>query len=259
MAFAFSFLLAFSLGLLIYVFFVQPLWVLPVLEWLTPNVLYRAKTERPVVALSFDDGPHAEFTPQVLEILERFGAKATFFLIGERAERYPELVRRILDEGHEIGNHCWKDGAVLGHLRSEFLEELTATEQTHMALIDWQEDDDARIGDDGKAASSRSIPKFLRAPGGVAWPWQLRLARERGYTYALGCAYPHDPMGPPVGYICWLVKKNLRPGTIVILHDGIRDASNGIKALPEILAEGKQRGLKFVSIGELLAGSKTPL
>ena len=253
MAFAFSFLLAFSLGLLIYVFFVQPLWVLAALEW--PNVLYRAKTEKALVALSFDDGPHAEFTPQLLEILERFGAKATFFLIGERAERHPELVRRILDEGHEIGNHYWKDGSVLGHLSEKFVKRLEATERVIQAAPPDRIEDDSdrrREGYSEKAASSRRTPKFFRAPGGVAWPWQLRLVRERGYTCVLGCAYPHDPMRPPVEYICWLIKKNLRPGTIVILHDGIQDATRGIAVLPEILAEGARRGLKFVSIGELV-------
>ena len=94
--------------------------------------------------------------------------------------------------------------------------------------------------------------RFFRAPGGVAWPWQLRLARERGYTCVLGCAYPHDPMRPPVAYIRWLIEKNLRPGTIVILHDGIRDARRSVAALPQILEEGTRRGLRFVSVGELV-------
>jgi len=119
-----------------------------------------------------------------------------------------------------------------------------------------------------KAASGRCTPRgttqmpapktacssmrFFRPPGGVAWPWQLRLARERGYTCVLGCAYPHDPMRPPVKYIRWLIEKNLVPGTIVILHDGIRDATRSVAALPQILEVVRQRGLRFVSIGELV-------
>lgn len=215
----------------LYMFFVEPLWVLPVLEWITPNILYRVKTEKALVALSFDDGPHPGFTPQVLEILERYRAKATFFLIGERALRHPEFVARIRAEGHEIGNHYFKDGPTLGHSDAMFVEKV---EETERAL-----------------GLSRTL-RFFRPPGGVAWPRQLRLARKRGYTCVLGCAYPHDPMRPPVKYIRWLVKKNLAPGTIVILHDGIRDATRGIEALPDILAEGKRRGLRFVSIGELV-------
>ena len=99
-------------------------------------------------------------------------------------------------------------------------------------------------------------PKLFRAPGGVAWPWQLRLARAQGYTSVLGSAYAHDPMHPPVWYITWLVEKNLRPGTIVILHDGIGDPTRSIQALPQILDAGHRRGLSFVTIGELMTAGR---
>jgi peptidoglycan/xylan/chitin deacetylase (PgdA/CDA1 family) len=111
------------------VFWVEPLGVLGVLERLTPNIVYRVRTELPLVALSFDDGPHPEFTPEVLEILKRHEAKATFFLIGERALRYPEVVARIRTEGHEIGNHYFKNGATVGHSDEEFLGNLERTER----------------------------------------------------------------------------------------------------------------------------------
>jgi peptidoglycan/xylan/chitin deacetylase (PgdA/CDA1 family) len=218
----------------VYLFFAEPLWVLPWLERLTPNIVYRVRTEKPLVGLSFDDGPHPRFTPQVLEILGRYGAKATFFLIGERTLREPALVRRIKAEGHEIGNHYFENGTTLGHTDAKFVEKL---ERTEGAL--------------GAAGTLR----FFRPPGGVAWPRQLRLARERGYTCVLGCAYPHDPMQPPVEYIRWLIEKNLAPGTIVILHDGIRDATRSIEALPCILEGGERRGLRFVSIAELVDAS----
>lgn len=260
-------------AVVLYVFLVEPLWVLPVLEWLTPNIVYRVKTGKALVALSFDDGPHPEFTPQVLEILEVYEVKATFFLIGERAERHPELVRQIREAGHEIGNHYWQNGTTLGHSESTFAENLRRTEWTIRATTD------DTAGDVGRAASSTdSAPttsqeqgpepknnpmtiaerlRFFRPPGGVAWPWQLRLARKRGYTSVLGCAYPHDPMRPPVKYMRWLMEKNLRAGTIVILHDGIRNAGKSIEVLPQILEAGKRRGLQFVAIGELV-GARNP-
>lgn len=232
----------------LYVFLVEPLWALPLLEKMTPNILYRVRTNEPLVALSFDDGPHPEFTPRVLEILEQHGAKGTFFLIGERAVRNPEIVARIRAAGHEIGNHYWENGPTLGHSDAKFVEKLQATER---ALENTKEDPGLK----NEPGAPKRI-RFFRAPGGVAWPWQLRLARKRGYTCVLGCAYPHDPMRPSVKYLRWLIEKNLVPGTIVILHDGIKDATRSIEALLHILAEGKQRGLRFVSIGELVgAGS----
>src|SRR5215475_7736047 len=113
----------------LYVFFVEPLWVVPLLERMTPNILYRVKTKQPLVALTFDDGPNPEFTPQVLELLKENDAKATFFLIGERAERNPELVRRILAEGHEVGNHWCRDGSVLLQSEKGFVDGLDRTER----------------------------------------------------------------------------------------------------------------------------------
>ena len=216
------------------VYWTEPMAAFPVLEVLTPQIVYRVKTGRPLVALSFDDGPHPTFTPQVLDVLARHRAKATFFLIGERALRHPDLVARIRREGHEIANHYFTDRSTLGHSEAEFLDYLERTE---------------------RALALEGSPKLFRPPGGVAWPGQLQRARERGYRCVLGSAYPHDPAHPPVWYIRWLTVKNLAPGAIVNLHDGIADSTRSVAALPDILAAGRDRGLSFVSIGSLMAAS----
>jgi peptidoglycan-N-acetylglucosamine deacetylase len=220
-------------GLLVY--WTEPLPIFGVLEALTPGIVYRVETDEPVVALSFDDGPHPVHTPQVLDILERHGARATFFLIGERAQRHPDLVARIKAAGHEAGNHYFRNGTTLRHSDTEFVGYLERTER----------------------AAGVTGPKLFRPPGGVAWPHQLNLARERGYTCVLGSAYGHDPLRPPVWYIRWLTGKNLMPGAIVILHDGIPDPSRSIAALPHILAAGRDRGLRFVTVGTLLTRGRT--
>lgn len=215
----------------LFVFWAEPLWLLPGLERLTPNIVYRVRTRLPVVALSFDDGPHPTFTPQVLDLLQGYDAKATFFLIGDRALRHADVVAAIRVGGHEIGNHYSSNVPTLGHSDAEFVRKL---EQTEAAL--------------GLAAK----PALFRPPGGIAWPGQIRLVKTRGYTCVLGCAYPHDPVHPPVWYIRWLIEKNLVPGAIVILHDGISDASRSIRALPHILEAGRRKGLRFLSISELM-------
>ena len=220
------------LALALVVFWIEPLSVLPLLERLTPNLTYRVRTRRPLVALSFDDGPHPIFTPQVLDILHQHNAQATFFLIGERALRHPDLIARIKAAGHEVGNHYFTDGSLLRHSDADFINHLEQTE---------------------RALGITPGPKFFRPPGGVAWSRQLRLAQAHGYECVLGSAYPHDPMHPPVWYIRWLVKKNLAPGTIVILHDGISDPTRSIHALPQILTAAHRKGLRIVSIGALRA------
>jgi len=213
----------------------KPFAILNVFERVTPNVIYRVRTNRPLFGLSFDDGPHPIFTPEVLDILQQHNAHATFFLIGDRALRHPEVVASIKAGRHEVGNHYFMDASVLGHSDAVFRDYLEQTE---------------------KAIDIQTRPKLFRPPGGVAWPRQLRVARSRGYMCVLGSAYANDPLHPPVWYIRGWIEKNLLPGAIVILHDGISDAKRSLQALPHILAAGQKKGLRFVSIGELMKASR---
>jgi peptidoglycan-N-acetylglucosamine deacetylase len=215
----------------------QPRLSFALMERLAPNVVWHIDTEQRLVALSFDDGPHPIYTAQVLDILAAQHAHATFFLIGERAARHPELVQRIRGAGHEVGNHSFMNGTILTHSDDDFAGYLDRTEKT--------------VGITGPT-------RLFRPPSGLAWPGQLRLARRRGYTCVLGSAYPYDASRPPVWYIRWLVEKNLAPGTIVILHDGIADPTRTIAALPHILAAGHAKGLRFVSVGELIRAGRQP-
>jgi peptidoglycan/xylan/chitin deacetylase (PgdA/CDA1 family) len=213
------------------VWWAEPIVLFRVLPWVAPDIVWRVRTSEPLVALSFDDGPHPVHTPQVLTLLAQHGAHATFFLIGQRARAHPEVVQAIKAGGHEVGNHYLHQGTCLADRLATFSAKLTQAEQ---------------------AIGMSTGPKLFRPPAGLAWPWQMRQARDLGYTCVLGSAYPHDPARPPVRYIRWLVKKNLVPGAIIILHDGIPDPSRGIQALPDILAAGRMRGLRFVTVGTLL-------
>ena len=210
---------------------VQPLWAIDVLAWANPRIVWRVQTEQPLVALSFDDGPAPDHTPQVLEILARHHAHATFFLIGDRAARYPQLVARLRAEGHEVGNHYIGLRHVIGASDTEFLADLTRTERI--------------LGLEGPR-------KLFRPPGGRIRAAQIDLVEARGYRVVLGSAYPYDGAHPPPAYIRWLITKNLTPGVITILHDGIADPSRMIEALDAILAAGEGKGLRFVTVGALL-------
>jgi peptidoglycan/xylan/chitin deacetylase (PgdA/CDA1 family) len=255
-------LLALAIAGFAYIFVAQPLWCVPLLERLTPQILDRVRTRAPLVALTFDDGPHPTQTPRILEILRAHNAHATFFLIGDRAARHPEIVAAIRADGHELGNHYQytRKGSMLAHSDDEFARTLLDVERTlGLAPIITTavapvvaRSADAISPDSQSASSANAAPKFFRAPGGIARATQLRRARELGYTPALGCAYPHDPAHPPHAYIRWLITKNLVPGTIIILHDGIPDATPALRALPEILSAGAQLGLRFVTLGELV-------
>ena len=211
---------------------VQPRWAFSVLAWAEPRIVWRADVDESIVALSFDDGPSPEHTPRVLEILERHRARATFFLIGEHAFAQPGLVAELRAAGHEIGNHSINRASILGASDDDFVQRLLRTER--ILRLEGQ-------------------PKLFRPPAGKIRPSQIERASEHGYRVVLGSAYPYDPSHPPPGYIRWIVTKNLAPGVIVILHDGIPDPSRTIAALDSILAEGERQGYRFVTVGELLA------
>lgn len=209
----------------------QPLWAIRLLARMAPGCVWFVPTDAPLVGLSFDDGPHPTRTPAVLDLLRAHGAHATFFLIGENAQRHPDLVARIRAEGHEVGNHDLTDGTALFRSESEFAERLRRTEEL--------------IGP--------PRPVLYRPAGGLCRPAQRAIASAAGYTCVLGSAFPYDPARPPVRYMQWLVAKNLGPGAIVILHDGGDNRDTMLAALPGILDTLDARGLRGVTISQLIA------
>jgi peptidoglycan/xylan/chitin deacetylase (PgdA/CDA1 family) len=214
---------------------IQPLWAFDVLSRIFPRLLWRVNTSQPLVALTFDDGPARDHTTQVLDILARHGAHATFFLIGNRAAADPGLVATLREAGHEVGNHYLTVHSTLGASDEEFVTNLSRT---------------------GVILGMRGPLKLFRPPGGRIRSSQLTLAEAHGYRIVLGSAYPYDPAHPPAAYIRWLIVKNLAPGVIVILHDGIADPSRMIAALDAVLSDGEKRGFRFVTVGELLAAAQ---
>jgi peptidoglycan/xylan/chitin deacetylase (PgdA/CDA1 family) len=213
----------------------QPLWAFHALAWAIPRTVWRVETTEPLVALSFDDGPAPDHTPRILEILSKHRAHATFFLIGDRAAAHPELLGRLRSEGHELGNHYFTIRSTIRASDEDFLANLTRTEEI--------------LGLHGPI-------KLFRPPGGLIRSSHLRLAEDHGYRVILGSAYPYDGSHPPPAYIRWLVTKNLAPGVIIILHDGIADPSRMISVLDSILVSGERKGLRFVTVGELLRAAK---
>ena len=209
----------------------QPPWAYRLLARVFPEILWSVPDAGPRIALTFDDGPSPEHTPRVLDILKRHGARATFFLIGPRAKAHPEIVRRMRDEGHEIANHYSSMRSTLRVDEAEFMAEVARAE----AMM-------APIGP----------PKLFRPPGGITTPENRRALDRMGYRCVLGSAYPFDGNRTPAAYIRWVATKNLEPGTIVILHDGVDHPENTIASLDAILDAARAKGLAVVTVGEVL-------
>ena len=193
-------------------------------------------TGEKLMALTFDDGPDPEWTPAVLDALARHGMRATFFLVGERAERHPALVARIRAEGHETGSHGW-DHASLPEIPP------------------------AALG--AQLARTRAVlgpeARLLRPPYGHQTPATWRRARAEGYQVVMWNAAAGDWRADDGATLAGRVLDAAGPGAIVLLHDSLytfeqpefRDRRPTIAALA-ILAE-RLSGWRFVTVSELLA------
>ncbi len=200
-------------------------------------VVWRAKTDQKVVALTFDDGPDPRFTPRILDILKKNGIKASFFVVGANAERYPELVKREEDEGHLIGVHTW--------------------DHPHLTRISTR-----KIGDElDKTADivfriTGIYPRYMRPPYGEMDKRVYRVIHSRGYRIVIWSTEFQDLRYPAALADASYVASRIRPGDIILGHDGRRSyRKRDVMALPYLITELKARGYRFATVDELLIES----
>lgn len=196
----------------------------------------RARPGGPAVALTFDDGPDPRFTPAVLRILHDHQARATFFVLGEEAQRHPSLVQQEARLGHEVANHGWR------HLDSCRLrpEELRRNVERAAALI---------------AALTGRRPALFRPPYGACAGRALPAARAAGEQVVLWhVALEHADAATP-GEMARRALRLVRPGDIILAHDGRLDRRRTLAALTPLLRGLAARGLRVVPVSELLHGA----
>jgi peptidoglycan-N-acetylglucosamine deacetylase len=209
-----------------------------------PTLYHQGAGGEHQVAITFDDGPDPEWTPKVLDILKAAKVKAAFFLVGVNAERYPGLVRRIVDEGHEIGNHtyyhpnlalCWPE-----HIRLE----LNATQLLLETIT-------------GRATTLFRPPYAADTqPSQLSELTPLQIAQELDYLVVLENIDPQDWAKPGADIILRRIKQQRRDGNIILLHDGGGDRSQTVAALPRILDWLHTRGDTIVSLSTLLGTTR---
>ncbi|MEK2490112.1 polysaccharide deacetylase family protein [Kitasatospora purpeofusca] len=190
--------------------------------------VYELDADRRVVALTIDDGPDPRHTPTVLALLEQHGIRATFFLIGENAVEHPDLVREIAARGHHIANHTWTHPDLRHLSETKVREELERTsELLHRTT--------------GKA------PTWFRAPGGDWSPASLKVSAELGMRPMAWSVDPRDWARPGTVVITDRILKDVRPGSIVLNHDGGGDRSQTVAALKAYLPVLIDSGYHFTA------------
>ncbi len=229
--------LAFFAAFLAIVLLWQPDGLITRLADRSPEVLYYVETKEPVVALTIDDGPDSETTLEILDVLAAHRAQATFFLIGSRIAGNERAVEQIVQQGHEIGNHLSRDEPSIRMPASEFEEELLAS---HAIL------------------SQFAAIRWMRPGGGWYDDAMLSIAKAHDYRCALGSIYPYDAQLPFPAYAAFHVLRKVRPGSVIILHDGGGRGRRTAAALRKILPELSRRGLRAVTLSELVELATRP-
>src|SRR5215211_1444604 len=212
----------------------------PVIRWLSrrfPDVLFEQANAGPLVALTFDDSPHATLTPRILDVLDAHDARATFFVIGEHVAGNEEIVRRLIDEGHALGNHMLSDAPSARLSPAEFERQLL---QTH---------------------------EVLAAFGPVRWfrpvhTWFTRRMLDQihrhGYRCAMASAYALEFLPIPAPYAAQQILLTVRPGGVIVLHDDATDQERTVAVLERILPALRRRGYRVVTLSELAAAGQVP-
>jgi peptidoglycan/xylan/chitin deacetylase (PgdA/CDA1 family) len=201
----------------------------------------RVITREPLIALTFDDGPHPEYTPRLLDILERHGARATFFMVGKAAQQQPELVKLVAEAGHTIGNHSWDHPS---------FPLLNASQRR------------AQIRRCGQALAPYG-QRLFRPPYGHQSLGSRLDTLLLGYQVIGWNALAYDWLDHDADWMVTAVKSRLKPCCVVLMHDALytaleerfRDREPILKTVERLLIELKEQ-YRFVNLTELLQAGR---
>ena len=200
-----------------------------------PRVLYTVSIVERVVALTIDDAPDAATTPEILAVLERHGARATFFVIADQISGNESLLERIVAEGHELGNHMTRDERSIELDPDAFERELLRA---------------------GAMLAPFGATRWFRPGSGYYDDEMLDILDRHGYRCALGSLYPIDAQLPWSAPAAYWIRWQARPGAVIILHDRGERGRRTAKTLADVLPTLGLKGYRVVTLSELAALGK---
>jgi peptidoglycan/xylan/chitin deacetylase (PgdA/CDA1 family) len=245
--------------------YLQPRFIIDLVSRAYPEVVFTVKTEEKIIALTIDDAPTYRETPILLDILRDNGAKATFFCIGYNIiheDPTREILTRMKDEGHELGNHMFYDSASYQLSDTEFTQQLVDVD----ALLEEVKNNNTTPSTDGDSANTTNgslVPtkptcsnnnntgttptKWFRPGHGFFTRKMVELACEYGYKTALGDCYPHDPAIALPSVNTYYILNRVHPGAIVILHN----RPWTLETLSSVIPQLKSMGYTITTLTEL--------
>jgi peptidoglycan/xylan/chitin deacetylase (PgdA/CDA1 family) len=195
------------------------------IRWIYPQMRWKVKTKQQAVYLTFDDGPHPQITPQILDILDAYQAKATFFCVGENASKYPNTMLEIIARGHRIGNH------------------------THNHLNGWKTADDTYIQNVSACEPYLKTTLFRPPYGRITYRQISKLSPH--YTLVMWTILtrdyePHLPLKQAINTCCNAMQR----GSIIVLHDSVKAQKNVFPMLQALLDYGTRKQYQFLALPE---------
>lgn len=200
-------------------------------------IIKYGNTDKKILALTFDDGPDEDFTPQILDILKKYNVKATFYVIGQKVEYNKKIIKRAYDEGHEIGNHTYTHINVSKNGYNKIKKEISDTQEAVKSI-------------------TNEYPKTFRPPYRAISKDMCEIIKENNMNIVLwSYVDARDWESPGASYIVKTIEEGVQNGCIILLHDynKIRsEKSQTIEALEVMIPDLLSKGYRFVTVSELI-------
>ncbi|HAG81517.1 MAG TPA: chitooligosaccharide deacetylase NodB-like protein [Cyanobacteria bacterium UBA12227] len=207
-----------------------------------PDCLWSGAKNSRAIALTFDDGPHPQYTPELLQVLDQYRIKASFFWLGICVTRTPTVAREVYARGHWIGLHGY-DHQSFPLLKPDALKQ--SLEKSQLAIAKACQLDAETLRD-------------VRPPNGLFTPQTLSLLHQWGYRPVMWSVVPEDWVRPGVSVVVRRVLQQVENGSLIVLHDGYYGGQDIVQTTAQLIPELLARGYHFVTINELWQRSPTP-
>ncbi|BAZ86520.1 polysaccharide deacetylase family protein [Dolichospermum compactum] len=200
-----------------------------------PHCLWCGNSNKKTIALTFDDGPHPQYTPQVLSVLKRYNITASFFWLGNCVNRFPEVAKTVSTQGHWIGLHGYEHDSFPFLSPNQLKQSL---EKTQVAIYNVCNLSPEQVRD-------------VRPPNGFFTPQTLKLFQQWNYRPVMWSVVPEDWVHPGVNVVVNRVMKQVKNGSLIVLHDGYFGGKDVAEIINILIPQLLQQGYEFVTVNSL--------